>query len=89
MVKTAASAAFDDEAVQQEVLSIWRLTSGSVHGFAWSLLGQQDTHQVGQADRGGLAPFTAVGGLERIANRYLCAFLMARQGWSLLGKRNT
>lgn len=88
MVKEAALGAFGTQALAEEALSIWRLTSGAAHGFAWSLLGQPDTLQAGAADTNGIAPFAAAGGIDRIANDYLCSYHLATHGWGLLRARS-
>lgn len=88
MVHEAASAAFDDRALADEVLSIWRLTSGAAHGFAWALLGQAGTTQAGPADPHGIASFEAAGDVDRIANQYLAAFHLARRGMTFLARRS-
>lgn len=87
MVKAAALSAFGDPAMTAEAESIWRLTSGAAHGFAWCLLGQRDTEQTGGADSRGIGEFAAAGGIDRIANGYLCGFHLARHGWELLRRR--
>lgn len=87
MVIAAASSAFGDPAMTAEAQSIWRLTSGAAHGFAWSLLGQRDTVPTGEVDGQGIGEFAAAGGIDRIANGYLCGFHLARHGWGLLRRR--
>ncbi|MGI9119664.1 MAG: TIGR04255 family protein [Acidimicrobiales bacterium] len=72
-----------------EAESIWRITSGAAHGFAWSLLGQADTQQAGAVDSCGIVPFAAAGGIDRIANGYLCSFRLASHGWELLRDRSS
>lgn len=89
MVREAAKAAMVDDSLVDEVESIWRRTSGAVHGFGWSLMGVIDTTRSGPADATGIAPFAAAGGIDRIANSYLAAFAMARNGWNFLRLRNT
>jgi hypothetical protein len=88
MVKEAALDAFGTQALANEALSSWRLTSGAAHGFAWPLLGQPDSLQSGVADKNGIAPFAAAGGIDRIANDYLCSYHLAKHGWSLLDARS-
>jgi hypothetical protein len=88
MVKTAALAAFGAQMLADETESIWRITSGAAHGFAWSLLGQSDTQPAREADARGIAEFAAAGGIDRIANGYLCGFHLARHGWELLRRRS-
>jgi len=88
MVNAAALSAFGDPAMTAEAESIWRLTSGSAHGFAWCLLGQRDTEQTGDVDGRGIGEFAAAGGIDRIANGYLCGFHLARHGWELLDRRS-
>lgn len=87
MVKAAAMATFTHRNRADEAESIWRLTSGAAHGFAWCLLGQSDTQQTGDADAHGIAEFSAAGGIDRIANAYLCGFHLAQHGWTLLRRR--
>jgi hypothetical protein len=89
MVEQAALAAFGTEALAKEVLSIWRLTSGATHGFGWALLGQAGTGQIGPPDSDGIAAFGAGGDVGRIANNYLGAYHLARQGWKLLRQRGS
>lgn len=88
MVEQAAASAFGTAALTQEVVSIWRLTSGTTHGFAWALLGQAGTGQLAAADDDGIAAFGAAGDIQRIANNYLAAFHLAAHGWKLLAERS-
>lgn len=88
MVRAAAREAFKDHALVDEAESIWRLTSGAAHGFTWALLGQPDTHRVGEGDGHEITEFAAAGGIGRIANGYLCAFHLSRYGWKLLRRRS-
>lgn len=87
MVHEAALHAFGTQALADEAQSIWRLTSGAAHGFAWALLGQANTTATGQIDSDGMAVFTAAGGIDRIANSYMCAFHLAGHAWRLLDRR--
>lgn len=87
MVRSAGLAAFGTEAIADEVESIWRATSGAAHGLAWVLLGRSDTAQVAAPDADGIAPFVAGGGIDRIANEYMCAYKIAEHGWQLLSER--
>lgn len=88
MIREAGLAAFSDVPLADEILSIWRLTSGAAHGFAWALLGQAGTTQLGDTDGEGMATFAAQGDLGRIANPYLGAFHLARRGMELLRQRS-
>lgn len=87
MVEDAARAAFGTDALTEEVLAIWRLTSGATHGFAWALLGQAGTVQMGPPDAGDVAPFGAGGDLQRILNSYMGAYHLGIAGWRLLDAR--
>lgn len=87
MVEEAARSAFGTDALATEALSVWRLTSGAAHGFAWPLLGQPDTSQTGEPDGNGIASFGAAGGIDRIANAYLCAYHLAAYAWRLWDER--
>lgn len=88
MIREAARAAFKDEALDAEVLSVWRLTSGAAHGFAWALFGQPGTVQSGPPDQDGIAPFAAGGDLDRIFPNYMAAFHLTRHGMELLADRS-
>jgi hypothetical protein len=88
MVREAALAAFSDEALANEVVSIWRLTSGAAHGFAWALLGQPGTTHASDPDSEGIVSFAAGGDLDRVANQYLGAFHLARHGMELMRQRS-
>lgn len=89
MIEVAAKEAFGNLKLTQEAILCWRSTSGAAHGFAWPLFGTAGTVQTKLADEDGIAEFQAGGSLERMANPFMAAFHIARQGWSLLGKRGS
>lgn len=89
MIEDAAKEAFGDPKLTQEAILYWRSTSGAAHGFAWPLFGTAGTVQTKLAGEDGIAEFQAGGSLERMANPYMAAFHIARQGWSLLNRRGS
>lgn len=87
MIVEAARAAFPNERATHLVESYWRKTSGSAHGLSWALFGGPDTTQVAPTDEGGLAGFSAGGGIDRIADEYLIAYRLALTAWGWLRLR--
>ena len=48
----------------------------------WAGLGQSDTHMNAPTDADGLAEFGVAGGSDRIANPYMLAYHLTKQGWT-------
>jgi hypothetical protein len=58
--------------------------AGAAHGLPWSVRGRQETRQAGAADADGMATFHAGGGIDALANSYMCAHGLLANAFRLL-----
>ena len=65
---------------------LWRQMSGDAHVLGWAV-SQRTTVRTRRADRTGLSILAAAGDLEYLADPFMCAFELARFGWSLFDRR--
>jgi hypothetical protein len=65
---------------------LWRHMSCDAHVLGWAV-SQRATVQTRRADGSDLAVLVAGGELEHLADPFMCAYQLARAGWSLFDRR--
>jgi hypothetical protein len=99
VITQAARVAFlSRPALQNEVLMMWRSSSGAAHGLTWSVLGGPGSRQPtpeesatppGPASESVLVTHRRGGDMVGLANLYLAAHRLAAHGWHLLKQRGS
>jgi hypothetical protein len=87
MIAAALDAAFPDSHDKRVTgRLLWRQMSADAHVLGWGVA-QRTTVQPSSARRGALAVLTTPGSLEHLSDPFLCAYELARCGWSLFDRR--
>lgn len=87
MIAGALDAAFpDNQAKRVTGRLLWRQMSADAHVLGWAVA-QRTTAQSPPARRGPLAVLSTPGSLEHLSDPFLCAYELARRGWSLFDRR--